>query len=96
MQFYLTILLLLLLLKVIYILQIITNQAEKINEMAAVMKTAVALDEENEMREKEIYSSLKVENTTLREIVNIANKYCSLNKETDVESKTVQTDPIVY
>ncbi|CAD1472122.1 unnamed protein product [Heterotrigona itama] len=73
---------------------IITNQAEKINEMAAVMKTAVALDEENEMKEKEVYSSLKEENTTLREIVNIANKYCILNKETEVESKTVQTDPV--
>ena len=62
--------------------------------MAAVMKTAVALDEENEMKEKEVYSSLKEENTTLREIVNIANKYCILNKETEVESKTVQTDPV--
>ncbi|XP_017763599.1 PREDICTED: FGFR1 oncogene partner 2 homolog isoform X2 [Eufriesea mexicana] len=77
-------------------LQIIINQAEKINEMAAVMKTAVAVDEKNEMKEKEMYSSLKEENTTLREIVNIANKYCSLNKDTKVESKTVQTDPIVY
>lgn len=76
-------------------LQIITNQAEKINEMAAVMKTAVALDEENEMKEKEVYSTLKEENTTLREIVNIANKYCTLNKETEVDSKTVQTDPVV-
>ncbi|CAL7945743.1 unnamed protein product [Xylocopa violacea] len=73
---------------------IITNQAEKINEMAAVMKTAVALDEESEMKEKETYTSLKEENTTLREIVNIANKYGSLNNEIKVESKSVQTDPV--
>lgn len=76
-------------------MQIITSQAEKINEMAAVMKTAVALDVENELKEKEIYAGLKVENATLRELVNIANKYGSLNKETEVEDKTVQTDPIV-
>ncbi|CAL7945744.1 unnamed protein product [Xylocopa violacea] len=73
---------------------IITNQAEKINEMAAVMKAAVTLDEESEIKEKQIYTSLKEENTTLREIVNIANKYGSLNNETEVESKTVQTDPV--
>ncbi|EGI57492.1 FGFR1 oncogene partner 2-like protein [Acromyrmex echinatior] len=72
---------------------IITSQAEKINEMAAVMKTAAALDEENELKEKEAFHSLKEENATLREIVNIANKYGSLNKECSVESKTVQTDP---
>ncbi|XP_003706044.1 FGFR1 oncogene partner 2 homolog [Megachile rotundata] len=74
---------------------IITSQAEKINEMAAIMKTAVALDEENELKEKELYYSLKEENATLREIVNIANKYGSLNKSTEVENKTVQTDPVV-
>lgn len=75
-------------------LQIITNQAEKINEMAAVMRTAAAIDEENELKEKEMYYSLKKENATLRELVNIANKYDSLNKETESENKTVQTDPV--
>ncbi|XP_034196066.1 FGFR1 oncogene partner 2 homolog [Osmia lignaria lignaria] len=74
---------------------IITSQAEKINEMAAIMKTAVSLDEENELKEKEMYYSLKEENATLREIVNIANKYGSLSKDTEVENKTVQTDPVV-
>ncbi|XP_076668487.1 FGFR1 oncogene partner 2 homolog isoform X2 [Andrena cerasifolii] len=73
---------------------IITNQAEKINEMAAVMRTAAAVDEENELKEKEMYYSLKKENATLRELVNIANKYDSLNKETESENKTVQTDPV--
>lgn len=76
----------------IFFIQIITSQAEKINEMAAVMKTAAALDEENELKEKEAFHSLKEENATLREIINIANKYDSLNKECSVESKIVQTD----
>lgn len=73
--------------------QIITTQAEKINEMAAVMRTAAALDEENELKEKEMLHSLKEENATLREIVNVANKFGSLNKESSVDNKTVQTDP---
>lgn len=76
-------------------IQIITSQAEKINEMAAVMKTAAALDEENELKEKEAFQSLKEENAVLREIVNIANKYGSMNKECSVESKTIQTDPSI-
>ncbi|XP_032668278.1 FGFR1 oncogene partner 2 homolog [Odontomachus brunneus] len=74
---------------------IITSQAEKINEMAAVMKTAAALDEENELKEKEAFQSLKEENIVLREIINIANKYGSINKECPVENKTVQTDPSI-
>lgn len=64
--------------------------------MAAIMKTAVALDEESELKEKEMYYSLKEENATLREIVNIANKYGSLNKEIEAENKTVQTDPVTF
>lgn len=74
------------------LIQIITSQADKITEMAAIMKTAADLDEENKLKEKEAFYSLKEENAGLREIVNIANKYGSLNKESSVESKTVQTD----
>ncbi|CAK9830650.1 FGFR1 oncogene partner 2 homolog [Anthophora retusa] len=70
---------------------IITSQADTINEMVTVMKAAAALDEENELKEKEMYCSLKKENATLREIINIANKYGSLNKDAEVEDKTVQT-----
>lgn len=73
---------------------IITRQAEKINEMAEIMKTAVALDEESELKQREEYLSLKKENATLRELVNIANDYGSLRKDIDVESKTVQTEPV--
>ncbi|XP_076244992.1 FGFR1 oncogene partner 2 homolog [Calliopsis andreniformis] len=74
---------------------LITSQAEKIKEMAEVMRTAVTIDEENELKEKEMYYSLKKENDTLREIVNIANKCGSLTKEIESENKTVQTDPVV-
>ncbi|XP_066603506.1 FGFR1 oncogene partner 2 homolog [Prorops nasuta] len=73
---------------------IITSQAEKINEMAAVMKTAVQLDEESELKEKEYYVSLRKENDILREIVNAANKYASLQNNTVVETKTVQTETL--
>ncbi|XP_031843987.1 FGFR1 oncogene partner 2 homolog [Nomia melanderi] len=73
---------------------IITSQAEKINEMAAIMKTAATIDEETELKEKEMYYSLKEENATLKEIVNIANKYGSLNKEIETDNKTVQTDSV--
>lgn len=75
------------------LIQLITSQAEKINEMAAVMKTAAALGEENELKEKEAFYCLKEENAVLREIVNVANKYGSVAaKESSVENKTVQTD----
>lgn len=60
--------------------------------MAAVMRTAAALDEESELKEKETVHSLKEENATLREIINIANKFGSLDKECRVENKTVQTE----
>ncbi|KZC04250.1 PREDICTED: FGFR1 oncogene partner 2 homolog [Dufourea novaeangliae] len=73
---------------------IIASQADTIHEMIAVMKTAAALDQESELQEKEMYYSLKEENATLREIVNIANKYGSLNKETEAKNESVQTDPV--
>jgi hypothetical protein len=63
--------------------------------MAAVMKTAAALDEENELKGKETFHSLKEENAALREILNIANKFGSLDKECPVENKTIQTDPSI-
>ncbi|KAH0554720.1 FGFR1 oncogene partner 2 homolog [Cotesia glomerata] len=77
---------------------IITNQAEKINEMAAVMRVAANLDEECELKYKENLSKLKAENNVLRELVNIANSYGSLDSSSTTAStviqdnKTVQTD----
>ncbi|KAF7392941.1 hypothetical protein HZH66_008774 [Vespula vulgaris] len=63
---------------------IITRQAEKINEMAAVMKTAASLDEEKECKEMEAFHCLKKENDGLREVLNIANKFGSLSKDISV------------
>lgn len=42
--------------------EIIQNQAEKIQEMAAVMDKAALIDEDKDLREQEIVSMLKVEN----------------------------------
>lgn len=61
--------------------------------MATVMRVAAALDEESELKYKENYSRLAEENKVLREVVNIANKYGSLNPGPPVDSKTVQTEP---
>lgn len=56
------------------------------------MKTAAALDEENELKEKELIARLKEENIVLRQIVDVANKCGSLKTEPPTENKTVQTD----
>lgn len=42
--------------------EIIQTQAEKIQEMAAVMDKAALIDEDKDLREQEIVSMLKVEN----------------------------------
>lgn len=61
--------------------------------MAAVMRVAASLDEESELKYKGSYSRLQKENTDLREILNLANKYGSLNTDAPRESKIVQTEP---
>ncbi|XP_034937227.1 FGFR1 oncogene partner 2 homolog [Chelonus insularis] len=71
---------------------IITSQAEKIHEMATVMRVAASLDEENELKFKENYSKLKTENSVLREVVNMANKYGSLHHRPPCNDKSVQTE----
>ncbi|XP_057341315.1 FGFR1 oncogene partner 2 homolog [Microplitis mediator] len=70
---------------------IITNQAEKINEMAAVMRVAASLDEESELKYKENLSKLKEENNVLRELVNIANHYGSVNSSNSISMTTTGT-----
>ncbi|XP_057658054.1 FGFR1 oncogene partner 2 homolog [Diorhabda carinulata] len=68
--------------------EIIKVQAEKIQEMAAVMFKAALIDEDRDSREQEVVSMLKVENQGLREMLDIARKCGNLKKE----DKTVQTD----
>lgn len=67
--------------------------------MAAVMRVAANLDEECELKYKENLSKLKAENNVLRELVNIANSYGSLDSSSSTtastviqDNKTVQTD----
>ncbi|XP_015126309.1 FGFR1 oncogene partner 2 homolog [Diachasma alloeum] len=72
---------------------IITSQAEKINEMAAVMRVAASVDEESELKYKETFTRLQKENMELREILNIANTRGSLNLGPPHDHKTVQTEP---
>ncbi|XP_058789253.1 FGFR1 oncogene partner 2 homolog isoform X2 [Phymastichus coffea] len=73
---------------------IIDKQAEKIDEMATVMRTAAEIDEENEIKYLETLGRLKKENSGLREILDIANKYTCQKTETSLENKTVQTDDL--
>ncbi|XP_017858375.1 PREDICTED: circulating cathodic antigen homolog [Drosophila arizonae] len=77
--------------------QVIREQREKINEMAAVMHRAATADDENVQRELQTISQLRMENETLRELLQISKKYGSAQRpirEGDhlLEEKAVQTD----
>lgn len=69
----------------------ITSQAEKINEMAAVMKAASVSDEEKELKDIEYFSQLVLENQILREVLKSGNTSGTLCENSPVEDKTVQT-----
>ncbi|XKL64642.1 hypothetical protein PGB90_004728 [Kerria lacca] len=58
--------------------KIIEAQAEKINEMAAVMIKAVSFVEEKEVHLEEIISRLKIENQGLREMLAISSNFGSV------------------
>lgn len=75
--------------------EMIKQQAEKIQEMAAVMNEAALLDEKNASKDMELMSRLKTENEGLRELLEISCKAGSLGKQmiaTTMEDKDVQTD----
>ncbi|KAL7742034.1 hypothetical protein ACLKA6_018286 [Drosophila palustris] len=77
--------------------QVIRDQRDKINEMAAVMHRAASADDENVQRELQTISQLRMENETLRELLEISKHYGSAQRpirETDhlLEEKAVQTD----
>ncbi|KAF5296263.1 hypothetical protein FQA39_LY12600 [Lamprigera yunnana] len=59
---------------------VITQQAEKIQEMAAVMDYAAFIDESQANKSNEILSQLKTENQGLRELLEISCKSGSYNK----------------
>ncbi|KAH8391730.1 hypothetical protein KR215_000688 [Drosophila sulfurigaster] len=77
--------------------QVIRDQRDKINEMAAVMHRAATADDENVQRELQTISQLRMENETLRELLDISKHYGSAQRpirEGDhlSEEKAVQTD----
>ncbi|XP_055371880.1 putative uncharacterized protein DDB_G0286901 [Condylostylus longicornis] len=59
------------------LLEVIRKQAEKINEMAAVMQKAAQADDDDIYKELEWNTKLKTENQALREILQIANDFGS-------------------
>jgi SIKE family len=70
--------------------EVIQKQAEKIQEMAAVMQRAITIDEEKANKENEILSRLITENKGLRELLEISQKYGSYGLLSD--DKATQTD----
>ncbi|KAH8409912.1 hypothetical protein KR009_000828 [Drosophila setifemur] len=77
--------------------QVIREQRDKINEMAAVMQRAASVDDEVVQRELQTISQLRMENETLRELLQISKQYGSAQRpirESDhlLEEKAVQTD----
>ncbi|EDX04031.1 GD22529 [Drosophila simulans] len=77
--------------------QVIREQREKINEMAAVMQLAASVDDGVVQRELHTISQLRLENETLRELLQISKQYGSSQRpirESDhlLEEKAVQTD----
>ncbi|XP_016987543.1 FGFR1 oncogene partner 2 homolog [Drosophila rhopaloa] len=79
--------------------QVIREQREKINEMAAVMQRAASVDDGVVQRELQTISQLRLENETLRELLQISKQYGSAQRpirESDhlLEEKAVQTDSL--
>ncbi|EDV31600.1 uncharacterized protein Dana_GF14468 [Drosophila ananassae] len=79
--------------------QVIREQREKINEMAAVMHRAASVDDEVVQKELQTISQLRMENETLRELLQISKQYGSAQRpirESDhlLEEKGVQTDSL--
>lgn len=77
--------------------QVIRDQRDKINEMAAVMHRAATADDENVQRELQTISQLRMENETLRELLEISKHYGSAQRpiregDHQLEEKAVQTD----
>lgn len=72
--------------------EVIRQQTQKIQEMAAVMQRASQLDEEQFNQEQEFLSKLMTENKGLRELLEISHKYGSNGQKVLVDSKSTQTD----
>ncbi|XP_030746080.1 FGFR1 oncogene partner 2 homolog [Sitophilus oryzae] len=66
---------------------IIQQQAEKIQEMAAIMEKAAILDEDRDFKLEEVIARLKTENQGLRSLLKI-----SQNINLNTEDKNIQTE----
>ncbi|XP_078530247.1 FGFR1 oncogene partner 2 [Lissotriton helveticus] len=65
---------------------------EKINEMTAVMRRAIEIDEKQDCKELERISQLEQENKTLREVLQITREsFLNLKKEDTSESTSLST-----
>lgn len=72
--------------------EVIRQQTQKIQEMAAVMQRASQMDEEKFHQEQEFLSKLITENKGLRELLEISHKYGSNGQRILVDDKSTQTD----
>ncbi|XP_058831076.1 FGFR1 oncogene partner 2 homolog [Topomyia yanbarensis] len=72
--------------------ELIRQQTNKIQEMAAVMQRASQIDEEKFNQEQECLSKLITENKGLRELLEISQKYGSNGQRILVDEKSTQTD----
>ncbi|XP_055531756.1 FGFR1 oncogene partner 2 homolog [Wyeomyia smithii] len=72
--------------------EVIRQQTNKIQEMAAVMQRASQIDEEKFNQEQEFVSKLMTENKGLRELLEISQKYGSNGQRILVDEKSTQTD----
>lgn len=72
--------------------ELIRQQTQKIQEMAAVMQRASKIDEEKFNQEQEFLSKLMTENKGLRELLEISRKYGSNGQKILVDEKSTQTD----
>lgn len=72
--------------------ELIRQQTQKIQEMAAVMQRASQIDEEKFNEEQEYLSKLITENKGLRELLEISKKYGSNGQKIMVDDKSTQTD----
>lgn len=72
--------------------EMIRQQTQKIQEMAAVMQRASQIDEEKFNQEQEFLSKLITENKGLRELLEISKKYGSTGQKIMVDDKSTQTE----
>lgn len=73
-------------------MQIINKQAEKIQEMASVMQSALKIDQDENNKVEELLSQLQTENKGLREILGITKSMNSMIINHEKTEKSTQTE----